>query len=342
MNQTTHRTRILSNFEAVARGLVIGCAAGMMLGAIEASAAPARDGSIAGLHAKFVDVGGIRTRYYELGRGEPMLLVHGSGFSGTASANTWYRNLPGLGERFHVFAPDKLAAGMTDNPNSDEDFTIRGEVEHMYQFIRTMNIAPVHLVGQSRGGGLAFLLAVNHPDVVKTLVIVDSSTAAPPAGDDRANRRRRLFAHCPPEENAAGDAFRCGQAALAYDPVAVTDEYVAAAAYMWSQPKAQETERRVTREVAQRNNIVTSEMNQEAYHRILTEGALNMPVLLYWAKNDPSVLPAQAYSLYNIIAEANPRAWLLFTNHGGHFHYQEHPEEFNRNVINFVTAWDQP
>src|SRR5690606_21058390 len=145
---------------------------------------------------------------------------------------------------------------------------------------------------------------------------------------------------CPDEETPQGDQFRCNQAALAYNPVAVTDEYVEAAAYMWRQPKAQETERRVTPEVSRRNNIVTSEMNHEAYHRILTEGVLDMPVLLYWGKNDQSVLPVQGYSLYNIIAESNPRAWLLFTNHGGHFHYQEHPEEFNRNVINFVTAWD--
>jgi pimeloyl-ACP methyl ester carboxylesterase len=298
------------------------------------------NGAIAGFVPKFADVEGLRTRYYEVGQGEPMLLVHGSGYSGTASANTWYRNLRGLGEHFHVFAPDKLAAGMTDNPVNDEDFTIRGEVEHMYSFIRTMNIAPVHLVGQSRGGGLAFLLAANHPEVVRTLVIIDSSTAAPPAGDDRGNRRERLFAGCPEQENAAGDQFRCNQAALAYDPVAVTDEYVAAAAYMWQQPKAQETERRVTGEVSERNAIVTSEMNHDAYHRISTQGALNMPVLLYWGKNDLSVLPTQAYSLYNIIAESNSRAWLLFTNHGGHFHYQEHPEEFNRNIVNFVTAWD--
>ena len=85
----------------------------------------------------------------------------------------------------------------------------------MYQFILKMNIGPVHLVGQSRGGGLAFLLAVNHPDVVRTLVIVDSSTAAPPAGDDRPHRRARLFAACPKEEDDAGDQFRCNQSALA-------------------------------------------------------------------------------------------------------------------------------
>ena len=228
---------------------------------------------------------------------------------------------------------------MTDNPVADEDFTIRAEVEHMYQFIRTMGLDRIHLVGQSRGGGLAFLLAVNHPEIIETLVIVDSSTAAPTAGDDRPHRRNRIFRGCPEEENAAGDAFRCGQSALSYNTEQVNDEYVAAAGYMWALPKAQETGRRVTAEVRQHNTIVGSEMNHEAYHRILTEGVLDMPVMLYWSQNDPSVLPMQGYSLYNIIAESNPRTWLLFTNDGGHFHYREHPEQFNRNVINFVTNW---
>ena len=73
--------------------------------------------------AKFIDVKGIRTRYYELGSGEPMLLIHGATFSGQGSANTWTLNLAGLSQNFHVFAPDRLGNGMTDNPS--ETRTIR-------------------------------------------------------------------------------------------------------------------------------------------------------------------------------------------------------------------------
>ncbi|HEY1481339.1 MAG TPA: hypothetical protein VGF19_01340, partial [Candidatus Acidoferrum sp.] len=97
------------------------------------AATPNQDGSIAGLHAKFIDVRGVKTRYYEMGEGEPLVLVHGEGWSGHSSANTWSKNLPGLAKRFHVFAPDKLASGMTGNPLDDKDYNIQGEVEHMYQ-----------------------------------------------------------------------------------------------------------------------------------------------------------------------------------------------------------------
>ena len=293
------------------------------------------NGENGGFTARFMDVDGVRTRYYDEGSGEPMVLVHGSGFSGTASANTWALNIAGLAERFHVYAPDKLASGMTGNPESDEDLNIRGEVRHLRAFIEALGHERVHLVGQSRGGGLAFLFTVAYPEVVRTLVIVDSATASPPAGDDRPNRRRRLFAGCEP----LPEGFKCQQSALYYDPTPVSEDFVSAATFMKDQPKARETERRNTVEIRQRNRIITSEMNHEAYHRILMEGLLQMPTLLYWAQNDPSVLPIQGWSFFNIIAETNPNARFLVTNRGGHFHYREHPEEFVHNVAGFVDFW---
>ena len=114
------------------------------------------DGSIAGLKASFVNVGGIRTRYYEAGRGEPIVLLHGEGWSGHSSANVWSKNIQGLGKQFHVLAPDRLGSGMTDNPKDDKDYNYLGEVEHIYQFIQVMKLGKVNLVGHSAGGAVAF------------------------------------------------------------------------------------------------------------------------------------------------------------------------------------------
>jgi pimeloyl-ACP methyl ester carboxylesterase len=136
-------------------------------------------GEVAGLTAHFMNVNGVRTRYYEAGSGEPIVLVHGGDFSGHSSANVWSRDIPLFAKRFHVLAPDALASGLTDNPADDNDLNIQGEVDHLYDFIRALKLGTVHLVGEGRGGGCVFFLALQHPDVVKDVVIVNSNTAAP-------------------------------------------------------------------------------------------------------------------------------------------------------------------
>jgi hypothetical protein len=75
---------------------------------VPARANVAPNGEVAGLKAKFTDVNGLRMRYYEMGQGEPMVLVHGEGWSGHSSANFWSKNIPGLAKRFHVYALDRV------------------------------------------------------------------------------------------------------------------------------------------------------------------------------------------------------------------------------------------
>ena len=76
---------------------------------------------------QFVDVGGIRTRYFDKGSGEVLLLVHGS-HMGTPdaceSALDWELNFESLAERYRVIAMDKLGQGYTGNPQTDADYKI--------------------------------------------------------------------------------------------------------------------------------------------------------------------------------------------------------------------------
>ena len=128
-----------------------------ILGASQARAELTTNGEVAGLRAQFVDVNGIRTRYYEMGEGEAMVLVHGEGWSGHSSANVWSKDIPLFAERFHVLAPDKLGSGMTENPKDDNDLNIQGEVDHIYDFIRVMKLGTGASGGPRAWGRLRFL-----------------------------------------------------------------------------------------------------------------------------------------------------------------------------------------
>jgi len=292
-------------------------------------------GSAVGLEDNYVDVEGVRTRYYEAGEGEPMVLVHGSGWTGSAMADTWVPVIPGLAERFHVFAADKLASGMTGNPLDDKDYNIQGEVEHMYQFIQTLELGPVHLVGQSRGGGLAFFLAVLHPEVVKTLVIVDSNTAAPPFGP--TDRLRAIWS-CPREPHCA--EWSCRLSAISYAPDAFDDEFFEFGCYLSDMTKSQETRAKLAAGAGEPLRSQFGEWKADVHERVREEGLLQMPVLLYWGNNDPSAMLKGGLALYDIIAAKNPNARMFIANHAGHFHYREHPEEFAQNVVNFIDFWN--
>ena len=131
---------------------------------------------------KFVDVQGIRTRYFDQGQGEAILLLHGSFFGETFSSDcsaNWSENFQGLAEFARVVAVDRLGQGYTDNPKRIEDYTMKAVGEHVRQFVRKLDLGPVHIVGHSRGGYVACRATLDYPEMIKTCVIIDSGTLAP-------------------------------------------------------------------------------------------------------------------------------------------------------------------
>src|ERR1700687_938630 len=257
----------------------------------QARASVSPNGEVAGLKAKFVDINGIRTRYYEAGQGEVLLLVHGEGWSGHSSANAWSKNIPGFAKKFHVFAPDKTGSGMTDNPKDEKDFNLPGEIDHLYNFIVTMKLGKVHLVGQSHGAADILFLALEHPEVVTTLILCDSNTAAPVGPP---TTRQQALANCPKEPDA--EEWKCRiQAITARPDLAFDEEYFEAGKYMAGLPKAQETVAKVKAGAGaplydMRPNSEFPQWKTPQLERIKNEGVLQVPVLLYWGRNDPSAV----------------------------------------------------
>lgn len=308
-------------------------------------------GSIDGLEAKFVDVGGVRTRYYDNGRGEPIVLVHGGGMGGASTANNWSRNIRGLAERFRVIAVDRLAQGMTGNPKDDADFTNQGAVSHVYQFIQMMRLGPVHLVGHSSGGALAFYLAVEHPEIVKTLVVVAHGPGMPPAGEG-PTKFAAILEKCPPDPTSY-EHRQCRLLALAHTPDTFPPDYAAADEYMGNLPKSVETRKRMDALRAaqphwpdERNNAY----RQQMWDRARSEGVREMPILIYaakqdtlgWDADDPHSMMRGELGFFDLVGARNPRVKMVVVNEAGHFPYREHPEQFNADLTHFIDFWNPP
>jgi len=288
--------------------------------------------------AKFIDVNGVRTRYYDEGQGEVLLMIHGSRFSPWGSANTWTRNIGGLAKKFRVLAPDKLAAGMTDNPKSLDDFTQHAIVQHIYQFIQTLGVKQFHAAGQSNGGYTAARLALEHAEMCKSLVIVDSATLGPPVGD-MSERRKTLFANGPADLR---EYIRFHWGKLSVNTDNITDDYVDAAYFMANTPKARETLRLLNSDGRGEEgpnpeaNARTFPRDKAETHQWIQEGRLTMPILITWGANDPSAILPIGIKLFEMISEKTERVEMHIFNNVAHFHYREIPEAWNQVVMNFI------
>src|SRR5436305_14220774 len=132
--------------------------------------------------AKTMLVDGVETSYHVAGSGEPIVFIYGGNF-GTAdsapSAHAWNLNFVPLSERYQSVVFDKIGQGWTGNPLRDEDYSMAATVRHAAAFIKEMKLPPAHLVGHSRGGFCAVRIALEYPQLVRSVTIVSSGTLSP-------------------------------------------------------------------------------------------------------------------------------------------------------------------
>ncbi|KFO68250.1 2-hydroxy-6-oxo-2,4-heptadienoate hydrolase [Smithella sp. SCADC] len=116
--------------------------------------------------------GGFKTNYHDVGSGDPVVLIHGSGPGVSAWAN-WRLVIPKLAARRRVIAPDMVGFGYTERPENI-DFNMDMWGKQLVDFLDALNLEQVDLVGNSFGGALALWMAIYHPDRIHKLVLMGS------------------------------------------------------------------------------------------------------------------------------------------------------------------------
>lgn len=104
----------------------------------------------------------------EQGTGDAVLLIHGLG----SSTEDWEPQVQALSKLFRVIAYDVRGHGRTGKPPGP--YTVAQFAEDAAALIRRLAAGPVHVVGLSMGGMIAFQLAADHPELVRSLVVVNS------------------------------------------------------------------------------------------------------------------------------------------------------------------------
>ena len=149
--------------------------------------------------AKTAKVNGTTLAYREEGEGEPVVFVHG----GESDLRTWEQQLPAVGRSYRAITYSRRFARPNEDIDPEAEDPWLPHVDDLTAFLREIDAAPAHLVGNSQGAFIALLAAVRHPDVVRTLVLEEPPVlplfvkSVPPRPADLLrlllNRPRTLF-----------------------------------------------------------------------------------------------------------------------------------------------------
>lgn len=111
---------------------------------------------------------GLEIAYERMGEGPPLVLVHGA----AADSRIWRPQIDGLADEFTVVAWDEPGAGRSaDVP---PDFVLADYANCLAALIDALELRPAHVAGLSWGGTVALELYRHRPELVATLILVDT------------------------------------------------------------------------------------------------------------------------------------------------------------------------
>lgn len=139
------------------------------------------------IHHDYAQVGDVRLHYVECGKGNDQLVILLHGFP--ECWYSWRHQLPVLGERYHVVAPDMRGYNLSDKPAGKNNYVIDLLVKDVLNLIRHFDKEQAAIVSHDWGAGVAWAVAKRHPEAVAKLVAMQ----VPPPGCWRANFTIKQF-----------------------------------------------------------------------------------------------------------------------------------------------------
>lgn len=115
-----------------------------------------------------ISINGTTVSYRLYGSGEPVVALH----STAGSSGQWESFGLGVSRRFQVAAPDFYGHGHTAPWPGKQPFSLSGEVALARAVVEKCS-QPVHLVGHSYGGAVALRLALEQPERLRSLTLIE-------------------------------------------------------------------------------------------------------------------------------------------------------------------------
>jgi 3-oxoadipate enol-lactonase len=261
----------------------------------------------------FADVNGARLYYEVAGEGHPLVLIHG----GLVHSGLWDEQLDAFAEHFMVVRYDARGYGRSGLP-PEPHYHYRD----LRDLLRFLGIGSAHLIGLSMGGGVALELALEHPEMASSLVLVGAGIEGYPYSDETARKLEEIEA-----AYERGDKERAVELSLRAwtDGPRRTPEQ--------TDPSARERVRRMTA-----HNFALPEI--EAEERSLGVSVLSrlaevrVPTLVVSGEEDVG----EILEIGDLLAGGIENAEKAYIPDSAHHLPLEKPAEFNRMVLEFLGA----
>lgn len=264
----------------------------------------------------FVTAGGIRTHYHDVGRGDPVVLLHGSGPGVSAWAN-WQHTIPALASTNRVLAFDLIGYGATERPDIIR-YSLRSWTDHVWAFLDVLSLDRVSVVGNSLGGRLALQMAEDDRSRLRKMVLMGS----PGVGMTVTEGLKALRGYEPSLANMR--ALLTGY--FAVDESIITDELVRIRYEASAAPGAHEAYRLMFFDPRHAGNDLGITEEQVR--------AVTVPTLLVHGLQDKVVPPEVSWTMVNLLPDADLHVFARC----GHWTQIERAAEFNALVAGFLNG----
>ena len=269
---------------------------------------------------RYLEQDGLRMHYVEEGAGDPVLLLHGE--------PTWsylYRKLiPRLAGVACVVAPDYFGFGRSDKPVDRDWYSYDAHFASIERLVTELDLRELTVVVQDWGGPIGLRLAVEQPDRVARLVIMNTGVGAGRAPSDEWLRFREFV-------RRVGTDLQPGQLVRVTCVTQLPDEVVAAYDAPFPTPESK-TGPLVFPELVPTEIEHPSAAKMLAVREALTRW--EKPALVLFSDSDPIFSPRDGERLAERIPGAEPAETVTGA---GHFLQEDKGEELGEQIARWLT-----
>jgi 3-oxoadipate enol-lactonase len=259
-----------------------------------------------------MQIGHVEINVRQWGRGEPLVLVHGLG----ANAGLWIHQVRPFSERYRVIALDLRGFGRSSKPPDAKDYSIDLMTDDVIGVCRALDLPAIHFLGSSMGGFIGQTIALEAPELVRSVMLCHTGAELGIPPDVMAERLQALN-QISMDEYAGLVASQ----ALAQPPDPIVDE--------WLREMIAGNAREPYVHVLA-GALASFDMTERVH-------AIRCPAIVVAGSDDRVIPPEKGKALSERIEGCEYH----LIDGVGHIGYAEKPDAFNRIILEFLSRQHQ-